>query len=228
MYLSQLLLDLRSNSVRADLADVHKMHQRVLSAFPDAQLQEARRSYGVLYRLDHREQGPPKLLVQSSTLPDWNRLPPSYFVDSDASQQIVSLDSFLSQIVPGSIVRLRLRANTTKRLRTGSSTPGKRIGLKTDEEKLGWFARHAGGAGLAPIRDNDGASSPWADAVRVSSEPPARGRRQDAPVTLAASVFDGFGIVEDCELLMNAIRTGVGPAKSYGFGLLSVAPVVHP
>lgn len=37
--------------------------------------------------------------------------------------------------------------------------------------------------------------------------------------------FDGVLRVTDVEVLLDALRGGIGPAKAFGFGLLSLAPL---
>lgn len=50
------------------------------------------------------------------------------------------------------------------------------------------------------------------------------GRRGEHRVTLFGVRFDGVGTVTDPEALGTSLRTGIGPAKGFGFGLLSLAP----
>ena len=38
-------------------------------------------------------------------------------------------------------------------------------------------------------------------------------------------LFEGVFIVEDTSALRDLMLSGIGPAKAFGFGLLSVAPV---
>ncbi|UWE74467.1 type I-E CRISPR-associated protein Cas6/Cse3/CasE [Corynebacterium diphtheriae bv. gravis] len=44
-------------------------------------------------------------------------------------------------------------------------------------------------------------------------------------MTIQIDTVDGFGIVEDPELLNELILHGVGRAKAYGCGLLSVSEI---
>jgi CRISPR system Cascade subunit CasE len=59
----------------------------------------------------------------------------------------------------------------------------------------------------------------------VLEERSTRGRRGDATITLAGARFDGLLQVVDPTLFRAALATGIGPAKAYGFGLLSIAPL---
>jgi CRISPR system Cascade subunit CasE len=68
-------------------------------------------------------------------------------------------------------------------------------------------------------------------ACRVDAGPPdpravagkITGFRNRASVTVATVVFDGVLEISDQALFLEAVRHGIGRAKSYGQGLLSVA-----
>src|SRR5690606_11701632 len=130
-----------------------------------------------------------------------------------------SSTALASQLATGQAVRFRLRANPTKRLRTGTKQAGKRVELFDLEQQMLWFARQADRAGLAPASDANG----WEECLRIIDEPKARGTRKGATITAASVLYEGVAQVTDIDALTNAIRDGIGPAKSYGFGLLSVA-----
>lgn len=50
-------------------------------------------------------------------------------------------------------------------------------------------------------------------------------QRQGANVTLSTAVFEGRLHVTDADALRSALVSGIGPAKGYGCGLLTLAPV---
>ena len=65
LYLSKLTLHARSPQARGDLSDCRALHQRMLSAFPDApEITAAREHYGILYRVEVIN-GCASVLVQS-------------------------------------------------------------------------------------------------------------------------------------------------------------------
>ena len=49
--------------------------------------------------------------------------------------------------------------------------------------------------------------------------------RQGSTVTLTSAVYDGVLVVDDPELLRTALLDGIGRAKGYGFGLLTLVPL---
>jgi CRISPR system Cascade subunit CasE len=55
-------------------------------------------------------------------------------------------------------------------------------------------------------------------ATRATPEGPARSTQ----AVLSAALFEGRLIVSDAGVFQNALQNGIGPAKAFGFGLLSL------
>ncbi|MDU3568371.1 MAG: type I-E CRISPR-associated protein Cas6/Cse3/CasE [Cutibacterium avidum] len=53
-----------------------------------------------------------------------------------------------------------------------------------------------------------------------------RFRRRGSMVTLAVTQVDGVIHVADADAARGALTCGIGPAKGYGCGLMTLAPVV--
>ena len=157
-----------------------------------------------------------------------------------------------SRISDGQRLGFRLRANPTKRLSlsrpqdpdrpnpdplltrhqqpraNGKEATGPRVALLRESEQIDWLVRQGErhGFGLIPVRgpttDEGTPAPPYA--VQVASVT-ARGlRRQTNRLTHLAVTFDGELTVIDPDRFRLALREGIGPAKAYGFGLLSVRP----
>jgi CRISPR system Cascade subunit CasE len=112
----------------------------------------------------------------------------------------------------------RLRANTTKKIDTKSGPNsvrrhGRHVPVRGDDERMAWFTRHADAAGFAVDGGN----------VRMI-EIRAMGGRGAKSVTVAGALFEGVLVVGDADRFRAALEAGIGPAKAYGFGLLSIAP----
>jgi CRISPR system Cascade subunit CasE len=227
MHLSRLLLNPRSLEVRRDLSNVHNLHRRVLTAFEDLQREKARADYGVLFRVEASASGNMALLVQSAERPNWDRLPDGYLLGSfEINPAVTELSPLFASLRAGAKFKFRLRANPTKRLRTGSDAPGKRVELRGQEALAAWFARKAQEAGFGPARSasTEGQNSIWESSLLVQEEGKALGRRDGGRLTLASVLFEGELAVCDPEALQLALQRGIGSGKSYGFGLLSIAP----
>jgi len=170
---------------------------------------------GFLFRVDPLPPARAVILVQSAIEPNWE-----YAFHN--SWHLLAADPSVKPWIPSFTVdqrlRFRLRANTVRRI--ASSTPGKdgpRVPvLPTQEHLHGWLARRARRAGfeLAELS----AVVPGYLYVNKSGE-------KGAGLRMRSVLFDGTLTVRDTGALLKAITSGVGPAKAFGFGLLSVAPV---
>jgi CRISPR system Cascade subunit CasE len=204
LYLTRLVLDPRSRTVRRDLADPYELHRTLLRAFPDATDGGPGR---VLFRVEPAR-GEPRfvVLVQSDAAPDWSRLnvPGDYLLEPPATKP------FTPAFAAGQRLGFRLRANPTVK------RDGKRRPLLDESEQRAWLDRKAAVAGFRVVR------------VEVASEGALCGHKpaEGATLTLThhAVRFDGVLAVTDPGQLLHALRGGVGSAKGFGFGLLSLAP----
>jgi len=251
MYLSRLILEQRSPEVRRDLADCHNLHSRIMTAFPHdgALAGHAREHFGVLYRLETAPRSNAvQLLVQSRERPDWSRLAGDYLLDTlddPANPDMKDVGEAYDRIRNGMELRFRLRANPTRRV-SATSHPGdplarKRVELQTEEEWLAWLARKGESHGfeLLAVRAQPATSfpDPFSDAratherlpipdVRSAGGPKVTGRKRregNRALTFGAVIFDGRLLVTDADAMRAALASGIGSAKAYGFGLLSVA-----
>jgi len=228
MFLTRLFLDPSARTVRADLADPDGLHKTVMRMFPSNLGERAREQLGVLHRLDDGQAGRPVVLVQSKQAPDAAALPRGYLVDltKDAelafsgvaeNPSIRNVEGERAGIATGHQFLFRLKASTTRKILTktgpdGRRSNGKRVPVNGDEARLEWLRRHAaaGGFTFSDLRVNE---------VR------ARGHQGPERVRVAGAIFDGTLCVGDLALFQRALTNGVGPAKAYGFGLLSIRQV---
>lgn len=225
MYLTRLVLNLRSRDVRRDLENIHNLHQRVLLGFPDTQSSAARNEHGVLFRVEGGDS--PTLLVQSTTKPDWVRLPEGYAQSSfEPNPSTRDLGPLLERCKAGAKYRFRLRANATKRLRTGTTVAGKRVEVVGSDNLLAWLLRKTATAGFELARTGlDDLALSDRYRVRATEELKVRGARTGGALTFGSTLFEGELVVTDAAAFRATLTAGIGSAKAYGFGLLSVAPV---
>jgi CRISPR system Cascade subunit CasE len=158
------------------------------------------------------------LLVQSASRPDFTRLPQGFLDlraggDSATSRDISEV---LPALVPGASFRFRLRANPTRKIDTKSGPDGKRrngrrVPVRLDEGRLRWVDTRLLAHGFKVLECE----------VRPDGKQVARVGAQVR--THDAFVFDGTVEIVDADRARAALRSGVGPGKAYGFGLLSLA-----
>lgn len=199
MFLSQLLINLRHRQARRDLADRYELHRTLLCAFPEDVPADER----VLYRVEQTQRQPfVSILVQSQTMPDWaaaERLSdPRYLC------KLPELRSVEPRVSAGMRLPFRLQANPTVK------RDGKRHAIVAEDDLTRWLQRkgeiHGFGLDLAKLRS-----------VKLGKQ---HGRRRKQTWHLVQ--FDGLLQVAQPESFVAGLRSGIGSAKAFGCGLLSV------
>jgi CRISPR system Cascade subunit CasE len=216
MYLSRLILNPRGRAVQREIANPYDLHRTVMTAFPE-DLPDRER---VLFRFDTDPRtGVPTVLVQSHTAPDWtdlqaregyllpeDRWPPQVF----ANPATKTFD-LADQLAAGQTLTFRLRANVTVK------REGSRHGLYQEEDQRAWLDRKGARNGFRVARVT------VVQEGNVYAWKPRRdgGKRK---LTFFTVRFEGVLGVTDPQAMWDAVQSGIGPAKSFGFGLLSLAP----
>ena len=134
-------------------------------------------------------------------------------------------DCFGTKLIPDDYFahrhfRFRLLANPTKKIRVDNSDGtrkrnGKRVPLTKREDLIDWLARK----GVAGGFDID------AESVRVVPRGRSMFQKDGAQGHHSAVEFQGDLVVTNTALFRNAIATGIGSAKAFGFGMLVIAPI---
>lgn len=247
-YLSRLVLNPSNRSVQRDLANCHGLHRTIMSGFPNlAGEDDARSRLGVLFRIEPEGRQPGiTLLVQSSIVPVWNALPEGYLLpgrDAPVNPDSKPLDPLLNALRAGLRARFRLRANVTKRVSrvsTDEAAPfrGKRVDLRREDDQLDWLRRKGEQSGFrlldVGVTQARGsttfaglAGARTVENVRASGDATVTGWRPDrSKMTFGAVTFEGLLEITNVDLFRGALVQGIGPAKAYGFGLLSIAPAL--
>ncbi len=212
LHLSRLHLSARSSRTAAELRDPYQLHRSIAKAFaPSGSEPEAGKgaldAARFLFRVEPptRAGAPVMVLVQSRVRPDWHSLTGVAGYLEQAPETVELPASFPE----GSILAFRLRATPTVK------RDGKRRGLFTENERSAWLGRKARDGGFSLLQ------------VSVADERAVRASTRAGPGKgeFSACRFDGILRVADPEAFAATIAGGVGAAKGYGFGLLSVAPV---
>jgi CRISPR system Cascade subunit CasE len=217
MYLSRLLLNPRSRQVQRDSADPYQLHRTVLRAFADP-----RQASGVLHRLDvHPRTGQMSLLVQSQATPHWGALTAGdYLLPADPFDGLENpaVKAVALSLVAGQVLSFRLRANPTikkaRRDASGRWLNSNRVPLVYEDQQYAWLASRAARGGFRVLQ-----AAITGQSRRTSS------RQEDAPpLTLFTVQFDGRLQIIDSAAFQTALAKGIGPARAFGCGLLSLAP----
>jgi CRISPR system Cascade subunit CasE len=235
MFLSKLILNIRDRQARCDLGRPYDMHRTLWRAFPD------RDPGRILFRIDADRAGaPPVVLVQSDLRPQWERL------DARGARYLLAppeFKPFQPAFAAGQRLRFRLRANPTKKVaslskadrlagagpRDDATKNGRRLALIREDEQIAWLL-HKGEQGGFRIPGEwvaaDGDRRAPSFRVDVIPEGWVRcGKEGHGDGRFFAVRFEGLLEVTDPDLFLRTVGDGLGAAKGFGFGLLSVAPV---
>ncbi|MFF4082738.1 type I-E CRISPR-associated protein Cas6/Cse3/CasE [Streptomyces sp. NPDC001777] len=210
--LTRITLNPHNAAARADLADVDSLHKTLMRLAPDHNGPTPRATAGLLFRT---EPGPdPTLLVQTAHSPDLTTLPTNY-----GTTKTIDLTPLLNSLTPRRTVHYRITAAPTVARSADNPTrhpvTGKRRGKithLTGDDAITWWQTRAAAAGLKPVTIS-GLPRPF---------PRTRITRSSPHFTLTQ--FDGIAHITDTTLLTHALTHGIGRAKSYGAGLLSLVP----
>lgn len=236
MFLSRVYVNPGPEATAADdrlLRSPYLLHQAVFAAFDP----ETRGPRDVLYRREPElRDGCVAVLVQSETEPDWSR----GFAAELARVRVPEVMPLRLSLRMGQRLAFRLRANPTRKIVALDSAGqpkknGKRVSLLTRgphwEPALARLCQQ-GIDRPSTSQVADMLLGDWLiERLRGAAEPEDfqvvdEGLVEDSRHQLAfKSVrFDGVLRVTEGDELMKRIRAGIGTAKGFGFGLLSLAP----
>lgn len=207
MWVSRLMLNPRNSRVQELLADAYARHVFVMHAWKS---EEPR----VLFRVeDYRNEEMSQtqgltLLVQSQTQPDWRWLQKSDWRGVLVSGAEVATKEVALPLVfqEWQYLYFKLRANPTV------ARDGKHFGIVRHEEQLKWLRRQGEKAGFTVV-----------EAV-ARNEGLVQGYNPDSQHVLkfTAVTFEGAIQVTNPEKINQALASGIGRGKGFGFGMLSV------
>ena len=225
MHLSRLTLNPRTRRVQRELANPYELHRTLLRAYPD-ELPDAER---ILYRVEtDPRSGVPAVLLQSHARPDW-----AWLGEPGARDYLLAAPqtkAFELTLTPGQLLAFRLRANPTARRRLPDGSR-KRVGLYDEEEQIAWLQRkgESGGFLVRSVRVGESARvTGWArcrpkKGEHKQAEPGSSPKGRRCPLTLLSVQYDGLLQIADADALWRTVQGGIGSAKGFGFGLLSLA-----
>ena len=225
VYLSKLTLSVQQRSTWRLLGDTYALHRFILQGFPEVSEGGCGR---VLFRVDSGK-GEAQLLVQSDKEPNWFKLPREVVTDIQGPKRWV-LQSSEGQLAfqVGQRLRFRLRANPTYK------KEGKRHAWLLRSQQADWLARKGiqHGFSLSLIPSGEDWLNPFGEEdneskydVRIVPLDHLRGNKpsHEKSIEHFGVDFEGVLTVTDPVLFAEALAAGIGAAKGFGFGLLSVA-----
>ncbi|MBI2426160.1 MAG: type I-E CRISPR-associated protein Cas6/Cse3/CasE [Candidatus Hydrogenedentes bacterium] len=187
--------------------DYYKIHQLVSKGYTNP------RNARILFRFDI-EGDAGILFIQSRSEPDWSPLDPSL-----RSLIVGPRKLDLPLLEPGIRLRFRLLARPSKRVGDKlSQYRGRRRPLITEQEQRDWLDRKAEAHGFS-VEQCILSERVWYDSKKGDT------LFNGMPKPIVGIQFDGTLAVARPIIFREAVSSGIGSQKAYGFGLLSIAPV---
>lgn len=230
------------------LRNRYRVHQRLCMAFPSAERKERDPSFlkpfdpdgfqhvhgartedqAFLFRVDPLPGGRAMIVVQSGREPDWD------YAFHNARHLLAACPvtrPFDPHFPNGQSLRFRLLVNPIRKIDTktgadGKRRQGKRVPVPTDRLD-DWLRQRAESAGFRVERLISVQAGylymqrDFTDEKQESTDD----AKEIKGIRLRSARYDGILEVTNGDLFRNALMHGIGPAKAFGFGLLSVAPL---
>lgn len=207
MYLTRIALDMRRRETMRALSSVNMIHGAIESAFPG---QRKRR----LWRIDTIA-SVTWLMLLSETEPDLSGLQ-AQFGYEDQPWETKCYDGLLERIQEGTSWRFRLVANPTHSGPSGKDGErGKVVAEGSVPAQKEWLTRHAVAHGFLLRPD-------CFDVTRSEWKIFHKGKEGRHQVSILQVTYEGILEVADAELFRKALLCGIGRAKAYGMGMMTV------
>jgi len=195
----------------AQVQNPYQLHQALWRLFPG--FEDADREF--LFRVEQLQKGiGAQVLMQSAMQPQ----------SSEQSPVLLAQREYVLNVQNGQRLRFRLRANPIKTIKDSSKgtvekkgktfTKTVRVPLLHEEQQQAWLERKLQAFGQL-------------ETLIVQPEPVLyfRKTKEGRSGKIQTVLFDGVISVTDAEAFNNIIAQGIGPAKAFGCGLLTVARI---
>lgn len=253
MYLSLLEVNIDASPGRLWIRNIYHVHQRLCMAFPSSQQKETDPEFiasfnpegfqhvhdgnkprsgeqSFLFRIDPLPPGRAMITVQSAISPDWEyAFQNARYLLTGPPKTIPFTPTFNT----GQTLKFRLAANPTKRLRKDSIGPdgnpvqerwiGKRVPVPTNEMES-WLSLRASNGGFS-VEHLNTVQTGYAYFSKRRNESQTVGTNSKHEARLRQVIYEGDLKITESDVFSATLIKGIGSAKGFGFGLLSVAPL---
>jgi CRISPR system Cascade subunit CasE len=240
LYLSRLCLNPLFAPALRLAADPYELHRKLLDALPCGPKPkpltgDQPKTADLLFRVDTTDAGP-VVLLQTNEQPDWDALE----LAPRALRCPPETKPYVLELTPGLRLSFRLLCQPAIRKSgqfgfkpNGKRKPGPRRACRDDDQRMQWLHRKAGEGGfvtetvgltLVEWGNTKRLQAKGGDPIETYEEARKRAASSGDRQRLGAVRFDGILVVTAPDKFRLALRNGIGHAKAFGFGLLSLAP----
>ncbi|WP_239676538.1 type I-E CRISPR-associated protein Cas6/Cse3/CasE [Natronosporangium hydrolyticum] len=203
------------------LSSPQAMHAAVLAGFAEPPSGAAGR---VLWRIDHTPPSRTLLYLTSPVEPDLTHLVEQAGWPTTETWQTRPYAGFLQSLTEKQEWAFRITANPVRnRIGSGSDERTRRYGHSTVAHQQQWLLDRAERCGFRILHTEAGDPELTIHRRETLTFP-----RNGNTVTLRVATYDGRLEVVDADRLRAALSNGIGHAKAYGCGLMTLAPAGRP
>lgn len=235
MYMTRFRFNTHRPGARKLLSSPQVLHAAVMGGFPGL-LPSAPGGPRVLWRVDRNARAEVFLYVVSPDRPDLTHMveQAGWPAAPEGTWRTHDYTDFLKRLEAGQTWAFRLTANPTHSIRRKDDEPTKVTAHVTPRHQAGWLLQRQETGGFQIVRKPpEQQRIPGEDEYELlvhgrdtrvfDKRENATGRRNRVP--LVKATFDGRLTVTDPEALRRTLCLGLGRAKAYGCGLMTLAPV---
>ncbi|MDM8517494.1 type I-E CRISPR-associated protein Cas6/Cse3/CasE [Desulfobacterales bacterium HSG16] len=189
----------RINTIEKEVADVYALHQWIWQGFGGKDMDQKR---NFLFRVETFARKRAVILIQSLEKPRWEGVFPIEDVEMKSYEPAFEKDRSYQFMIHASASFTKPRGPNKKSIR---------LPLKPGQYE-NWFAKQGESKGFKPlavVRAHD---------ISVKS-------RKKKKMNISGQIMSGVLRVEDPEIFLPAYRDGIGRARGFGFGMLSLIKV---
>lgn len=212
MYLSRIALNAKRRETMQALAMPPLMHGAVEQSFK-------RERHRNLWRVDWMR-GNCFLLVLSNGHPDFTHLAGQFgYTDYDQGWETKNYKPLLTKVKEGETWQFRLRANPTQssfKEKDEGTGRGKVHAHVTQEQQRQWLMKRSESCGFKLNEETF-------DVTHTQWEKFPKSRKGTREVIIRTATFEGLLTITDLNQFTMTLTTGIGRAKAYGCGLLTIA-----
>lgn len=233
MHLTRFRINMARLGARSLLASPQRLHAAVMSSFAGAQPSDTN-GPRILWRLDRNAKAEVLLYIVSEERPDLTHLVEQAGWPTTATWQTYDYGAFLGGLQAGSTWAFRLTANPVHYIRRKDGEPTKRTAHVTPPHQMGWLLARQEAAGFRVLQTpSERRRLPAGDEFQLTVRDERRHRFEKTEaqadrrnrVPLMTVTFDGRLEVTDPAALRRTLTVGLGKAKAYGCGLMTLAKV---
>lgn len=203
MYLSRIKLNTSTRNTIKFFSSLQVAHAAIEAAFADTD------NTRKLWRLDNY-QGNPYVLLLSQNEPDLTSFIAQFGYPSEKGE-IRNYQKILDLVQTGAEYRFRLCANPVRSIKQETAGRGKVTAHVTVAQQEDWLREKSERLGFEALQ------------FAVVHRETKKFKRQSQYVTLSIATYEGVLKIKDEAVFRKTLVNGIGRAKSYGCGLLTLA-----